>query len=93
MANWNYTIDLKPIWKQYEDLSHEDFDNDPDIFCKMKEEMVNAVKKQLKPGDHKEAANIITTLRNAKHLSSFNNAWNQLYDFCDYKKIWLSTSF
>ena len=93
MANWIYTVDLKPIWEKYEDYSHEDYDNDCDLFVKMKDEMVNAIKKQLRPGDHKEVANVLTGLRNAKHLSSFNTLWNRLYDFCDYKKIWLKTSF
>lgn len=93
MANWNYTIDLKPIWDKYEDLSHQDYDEDPDIFSEMKNEMVNELKKQLKPADHKDATNILTGLRNAKHLSVFNSVWNQLYDFCDYKRIWLKTSF
>lgn len=93
MANWQYTVNLKPIWEKYEDLSHEDYDNDPDIFCEMKKEMTAALREQIRPGHFSEVAPVIKSLESAKHLSSFNKYWAQLYDFCDYKKIWLKTSF
>jgi hypothetical protein len=93
MSNWIYTIDLKSIWEKYEDYDHEDYDNDCDLFVNMKNEMIGAIKNQLAPGHHKEIANVLTGLREAKHLSSFNRLWDQLYDFCDAKKIWLKTQF
>lgn len=93
MANWKYTIDVNPIWEKYEDVSHEDYDNDPDLFHTMKNEMVEKVKKEIKPGDFAEIKPVIELLEKAKHLSSFNSAWNRLYDWCDYKKVWLKTSF
>lgn len=93
MANWKYTVDLKPIYEKYEEVSHEDFDNDIDIFINMRNEIVSEIKKQLKPEDLKSVAEVITKLETSKHLSSFNTAMSSLYDFFDYRKIWLKTSF
>jgi len=93
MANWIYEVNLKPIWTKYEDLSHEDFDNDKDIFHEMKKEMVAQIKKELRPGDLNNVSTVIKKLEKAKHLFSFNNAFNSLYDYCDYRKIWIKTSF
>lgn len=93
MANWKYTINLKPVWEKYTDYSHEDYDNDIDLFVKMKTEIVSALKKEIKPGDYSEIKDLIDSMQKSKHLSGFNNLFNKLYDFCDYKKIWLKTQF
>lgn len=93
MANWQYTINVKPIWEKYENLSENDFDNDEDIFNEMKKELTDGVKKQMRPADAKNAKAILDSLKNAQHIYHFNNYWSQLYDFCDTYKIWLKTSF
>jgi DeoR/GlpR family transcriptional regulator of sugar metabolism len=90
---WKYTVNLKPVWGKYEDLNHEDFDNDKDLFATMKKEIVEELKKQIRPTDFILIKPTITKMEHAKYLSAFNALFNIVYDFCDYNKIWLKTSF
>lgn len=93
MANWKYTVDLKPIYAKYDELTHEDFDNDIDAFINMRNETVAEIKKQMAPKDLNSVADIVKKLEKAKHLSSFNSTFSTLYDFCDFRKIWIKTQF
>ncbi len=95
MANWKYTINIKEIWDKYTDYSHEDYDDDKELFNKMKDEIAEAIKRELAPKDLHRLIDIGTwaKLTSAKHLSHFNSAWDALYDYCDHEKIWIKTLF
>lgn len=90
---WNYKIDLKETWKKYADYSHSDYDEDENLFSKMKGEMISEIKKQVWVMDAPRLSPILQRLNNAKHLSTFNEVWNDIYDYCDEQRIWLSTNF
>lgn len=93
--NWRYTINIKDVWAKYSDFDHEHYDNDVTYFKNMKREITEAVALQLRSEDKESplAHEILSSLKKARKLSSFNKAWNRLYDFCDYKRIWLATNF
>lgn len=93
MANWIYKVDIKTMWDKYSDYSHEDYDENAELFSKMKLDLTEGVLRQLRPADASNVKDIITKLKNAKHLSTFNNHWNTLYDYFDSRKIWLATYF
>ncbi len=93
MANWIYTIDIKDVWSKYKKYSHEDYDFDIELFNNMKNDFLERIEKQIAVGHKVEFSEVMKKLRSAKHLSSFNKYWNELYDICDYKRIWLKTNF
>jgi len=95
MANWKYTINLKNVWDKYKKYSHEDYDTDKKLFTSMKKEMLANLVKEADKNDWMMLClnGTVEKLKRAKHLSSWNNAWGALYDYCDYHKIWLSTNF
>jgi len=93
MKSWSYTINLKEIWSKYQDYDHESYDENKELFSQMKVELTDAIQKQLRPGDVETFKPVLTSLRKSNQLSSFNKHWNTLYDYCDFKRIWLATNF
>lgn len=89
MAHWEYTLNLRDIWKE------------PEIpFDKMRDAVVQRIVdsdfwKDTLEFDleaNYELTSIIEDMSMSRNMREFNLAWSDFYDFADEYRIWVATA-
>jgi hypothetical protein len=91
MANWKVRINVADLWRKYED--DEDFDSfkeallekldDEDLYAEITEKIDEEAAYQFSV--------LVDDLKPCSDVEEFDYAWQNLYDWADYNKVWIAT--
>lgn len=82
MAQWDYTLNVKDIWNDFEEMG---FENARD-----------AIVEKIRTSRFWDEADfilgeIVECLEFSANLSAFNSYWNDFYDWADATRVWVET--
>lgn len=90
MANWKYRIDVADIWQQYPDeIDFLDFKTQLlDILKNAVEDLRDIIDDE---DEIMSLEDIVNGLEYSDDEEEFDQAWQDLYDWADYNKVWIAT--
>ena len=92
--NWRLTIDVKSIWKNFEDLDNKDirrFREAQKLITSVLEKHKIQIERIFGTTIHEDYEEYVEELKNINSLEGFNRIWNNFYDFADKVGIWIVT--
>jgi len=84
MPQWNITIDVSEIWKNFQDVGFEE--SVKQIVAKIKESRWRSITPYPHTFDQ-----LVADLEASTSLDEFNSWWNELYDLADSDRVWIAT--
>jgi len=82
MAQWDYTLDVKAIWDNFETVGFEE----------SRDQIVRRIRdSRFFTEEDWSLSNIVDELGWAEDLSEFNDWWNEFYDWADFARVWVKT--
>lgn len=82
MAHWEYTLDVKSIWNDFEEVGFED----------SRDQIIRKIKDSLFWDEEDwSLTNAVDEMEWSEDLDDFNYAWEQFYDWADAMRVWVKT--
>lgn len=83
MPKWSHTLDLKDVWNV------EDW-----VFEQLRDQVVKRIKASpWYDEDDYQLEYIVSGLSTTEDVEEFDGFWDQFYDWCDFHRVWVATSF
>lgn len=94
---WKATIDVKNIWKKWEDIFEEGEVTDED-YKKFLSEIIaalkrdeNRIKNKIGEEGFEEYIELVDDLKMTDDIEEFDAEWARLYDWADFYDVWIGT--
>ncbi len=85
---WEHKINLVEIWKKF---NTDTIDDNEEEFVAARDAIVAALKKD-KNYSNLAFKSFVDNLALSEHTDEFNWIWTDIYNYCDFNKIWLGTT-
>jgi hypothetical protein len=89
MGHWNSTLNVSSVWKKTEDGTIDT--SKPSGFKEFMELLKPLIRTSHQFVSDADFRIIATKVLNSKSVQQFDNRWAELYDYCDYNRIWIKT--